>query len=68
MQLQRNDFIVGAVSGGSWMAKDTGTPDRPTHDEIARLAYHLYEANGRREGRDLKDWLLAEQELKHHYA
>lgn len=40
----------------------------PRHEEIARLAYHLYEARGRRDGHDLEDWMLAEGELARHYA
>jgi len=40
----------------------------PTHDEIAQLAYSLYESRGRQEGHQMEDWLRAEQELVHHYA
>ena len=40
----------------------------PTHDEIARLAYSLYESRGRQEGHQMEDWLRAEQELVRHYA
>jgi hypothetical protein len=40
----------------------------PTHDEIALLAYSLYESRGRQEGHQMEDWLRAEQELVHHYA
>jgi hypothetical protein len=36
----------------------------PTHDEIARRAYQLYEARGSAHGRDLEDWLEAEYELR----
>jgi hypothetical protein len=36
----------------------------PTHDEIARRAYHLYEARGREHGRDMEDWFQAERELR----
>ena len=50
------------------MGKNTGRRLYPTHDEIARLAYSLYESRGRQEGCQLEDWLLAEQELVHHYA
>lgn len=34
-----------------------------THDEIAQLAFSLYEARGRQGGHDIEDWLRAEQEL-----
>jgi hypothetical protein len=36
----------------------------PTHDDIARRAYHLYEARGREHGRDSEDWFQAEYELR----
>lgn len=32
-------------------------------EHIARLAYELYEQRGRQEGRDLEDWLEAEQQV-----
>jgi hypothetical protein len=36
---------------------------RPTHDEIARLAYCYWEDGGCRHGRALDDWLRAERDL-----
>jgi len=36
----------------------------PDTDRIAQRAYERYEARGREEGRDLEDWLEAEQELR----
>ena len=50
------------------VGKNTGRRLYPTHDEIAQLAYSLYEARGRQEGHQLEDWLHAEQELVRHYA
>lgn len=38
--------------------------DSPTHDEIARRAYGLYEQRGGGHGRDWEDWLQAELELR----
>lgn len=35
-----------------------------SQEKIQKLAYELYERNGRREGRDLLDWLAAEQILR----
>ena len=59
---------VGAVlTGEGMMTKHTGGRDRPSQDEIARLAYHFYETRGRRDGHDVDDWLSAERELAHHY-
>ena len=62
------DFIMTHVTSESSVAKDTGSRGRPSLDEVSRLAYHLYEARGRRDGHDVDDWLLAEQELTRHYA
>ena len=59
--------IAAAVTGKGTMTKYTGGRERPSQDEIARLAYHFYETRGRRDGQGLDDWLAAEQELKHHY-
>ena len=36
---------------------------RPTHEEIARLAYLIWEHAGSPQGYDLAYWILAEQEL-----
>jgi hypothetical protein len=36
----------------------------PTHDDIARRAYQLYETRGGEHGRDLEDWFQAERELQ----
>ena len=38
----------------------------PTHDEIAQMAYSLYESHGRQEGHQFEDWLRAERELVRH--
>lgn len=36
----------------------------PTHDDIARRAYQLYEERGREHGGDREDWFQAERELR----
>jgi hypothetical protein len=36
----------------------------PTHDDIARRAYQLYEERGAEQGRDWEDWFKAERELR----
>lgn len=38
----------------------------PTHDEIAALAYSLWEARGCPEGSPEEDWLNAERALNEH--
>ena len=59
--------IAACLTAEGTMTKHTGGRERPSRDEIARLAYHFYETRGRRDGRDVDDWLSAEQELTHHY-
>ena len=59
--------IAAAFTGERTMGKYTGGRERPSRDEIARLAYHFYETHGWRDGRDVDDWLSAERELTHHY-
>ena len=61
------DSIMPYIAGERSMAKDTIGGDHPTRDEVARLAYHLYEVRGRQDGYDIEDWLRAERELTHHY-
>ena len=39
----------------------------PTHEEVASLAYATWEHDGRIPGRDLKHWLLAENQLRAHF-
>jgi hypothetical protein len=59
--------IERALTGEGTMTKYTGGRDRPSRDEIARVAYYFYETRARRDGHDLDDWLAAEQELTRHY-
>ena len=35
----------------------------PTPEQVARLAYDIYERRGRRDGHDVEDWLSAERVL-----
>lgn len=57
-----------AASKGSQKAEQTGTAIQVSkadwdYERISRRAYELYEQRGRQEGRDLEDWLKAEQQL-----
>jgi len=63
--MTRSD-IEAVLTGEGTMTKHTGGHDRPSRDEIARLAYHFYETRGRRDGQDVDDWLAAEEELTRH--
>ena len=65
---QLADIVVADITGEWDMGKYTGRRTSPTHDEIAQLAYSLYESRGRQEGHQIEDWLRAEQELVRHYA
>lgn len=63
-----NTDLTAVLTSAHAMSKDTtGGRERPTQDEIARLAYHFFETRGRQAGHDLEDWLTAEQQLHHHY-
>lgn len=47
--------------------------DGPTHDEIEKRAYELFQERGvdgntPEDGHALKDWLIAEKELEQQYA
>jgi hypothetical protein len=44
----------------------TPTEIRPTHEDIAALAYSLWQEQGCPEGLQEENWLSAEQELKRH--
>ena len=59
--------IEAILTGERLMAKYTSRRERPSRDEIARLAYEFYEARGRRDGQDVDDWLSAEQRLTRDY-
>jgi hypothetical protein len=59
--------VAATLTGEQMMIPYTGGRERPSRDEIARLAYHFYATHGRRDGHDVDDWLSAERELTHHY-
>lgn len=50
------------------MTNTTESKTQPSHDEIAAYAYHLWEANGRRQGRDVEYWLQARTQLANRAA
>jgi hypothetical protein len=61
------EIVVAGTTGERGMGKYTGGRCSPTHDEIAQLAFCLYESRGRQDGYHIEDWLCAEQELVRHY-
>ena len=65
---EASDFVTSHAAGEWGMGPNTGGRQAPTHDEIAQLAFSLYEARGRQDGHDVEDWLRAEQELLRQYA
>ena len=44
--------------------RNASRPTIVTNSDIARRAYEFYEQRGGEHGRDLDDWLLAENELR----
>ena len=60
-------FLASQAAGGG-MGRYTGNRPTPTYEEIAQLAYRLYECRGRQDGNDIEDWMRAEEILAHHYA
>jgi len=55
--------IATALTSERMTGNYTADVQRPSQDEIARLAYHLNETRGRQDGQDVDDWLSAEIEL-----
>jgi len=49
-------IVMEHAIGPTGMGKNTDRRSYPTHDEIAQLAYSLYESRGRRKGHQLEDW------------
>jgi hypothetical protein len=62
------DILAADITGEWEIGKYTGRQTSPTHDEIAQLAFSLYESRGGQDGHHVEDWLRAEQELVRHYA
>jgi len=60
--------FVAAQAAGGGMGRYTGARPTATHEEIAQLAYRLYECRGRQDGNDIEDWMQAEEILTRHYA
>jgi hypothetical protein len=60
-------FVTSHAAGEWGMGAYTGGRPAPTHDEIAHLAYCLYESRGRQDGHDTEDWIRAEEILARHY-
>jgi len=59
------NVLATYFTGERLMGKDT-SQRTPSHDEIAHLAYQLYEVRGRQDGHDVADWRLAEDRLRNH--
>jgi hypothetical protein len=56
-------FVTSHAAGEFGMGPNTGGRRAPSHDEIAQLAFNLYESRGRQDGHDVEDWVRAEEEL-----
>jgi hypothetical protein len=53
----------GVVRASDRTPRRAAQPPTVTESEIARRAYDLYLARGRKDGHDVEDWLQAEHEL-----
>ncbi len=62
------DIAIASATGEWATANLSHRRTSPTHDEIAHLAFILYESRGRQDGHDIADWLQAERELGLQYA
>jgi hypothetical protein len=62
------DIVVADITGEWVIGMYTGGRLSPTHDQIAQLAFSLYDSRGRQDGHHIEDWLRAEPELVRHYA
>jgi hypothetical protein len=51
---------MGKPMGNSIEREDGANMKKKIHDEIAKVAYELYEKEGGVHGNDLKDWFEAE--------
>ena len=67
VMIKASNFVASHAAGEWGMEAYTGRR-APTHDEIAQLAYRLYECRGRQDGNDIEDWMRAEEILACHYA
>jgi len=65
---KRADLVAADITGEWSMGKYTGGQTSPTHEEIAQVAFSLYESHGRQDGHHIEDWLSAEQELVRHFT
>jgi hypothetical protein len=56
------DKPMGRTKGGRTQAPRK--PSAPTHEEIARRAYELFEKRGGEPGHEQEDWQQAEKDLR----
>jgi hypothetical protein len=58
---RRLKFPLGQEVAAGFVVPDLDQLPPPTHEEVARRAYAIYEARGGGNGRALDDWLQAEK-------
>jgi len=58
-----SDQLVGS-DNMLWSTDAKEDSETPSHEDIAKLAYELWEARGRVDGGDEQDWLKAERRLR----
>jgi Protein of unknown function (DUF2934) len=60
---QNGEAATGHMSVSAKPAKQDAIKDKPTHDEVARKAYAIYQKERCPHGSDVKHWLQAEAQL-----
>ena len=61
---KRNENVELQASAIQPHAEDTSAKHAPNHDEIRRRAFEIYLERGGLPGRELEDWLQAENEFE----
>jgi len=60
---RKHTIAAAAETSDSAVSSQATSPDAPTFDAIAHLAYSYWEARGYQGGSPEEDWLRAEREL-----
>ena len=61
---KRNENVELHTSPIQPQAEDTSAKHAPNHDAIRRRAFEIYQKRGGLPGRELEDWLQAENEFE----
>ena len=64
--MQRGSQNAASASGSHSKTSEPGQAERSSQEDIAKLAYALWQRRGSPEGSPEADWVAAEQELSLH--